>query len=77
MKFRESRNWEFLFFFFFFFFFFFSFFSTDRSKAVHLLQLFFIRASVVLNVAFVLSLVIPHSSYSAASVSERIQPTIN
>ena len=48
------------FFVFFFFFFFFFFFSTVRSKAVFLLQLFFVCGSVVLYVAFVLSLFVLH-----------------
>ena len=35
-------------------------FPTDHSKAILLLQFFFVSASVVSNVAFVLSLFVPH-----------------
>ena len=36
--------------------------SSDRSKAVHLLQ-FFIRTKMVSYVAFILSLFVPHLSF--------------
>ena len=38
-------------------------FSTDLSKAVPLLQLFFVRASVVSYMVFVVSLFVPHLSF--------------
>ena len=38
-------------------------FSIHRSKAVPLLQFFFVRASVTSFVALVLSLFVPHLSY--------------
>ena len=37
--------------------------SADRSKAILLLQFFFVCTSVVLYVAFVLSLFVPHLSF--------------
>ena len=45
----------------------FSNFTTDRSKAVLLLQFFFVCASVVSYVAFVMTLFVPHLSFFVAS----------
>ena len=36
---------------------------TDRSKAVHLLQFFFVITAVVSHVAFILYLFVPHLSF--------------
>ena len=38
-------------------------FPADNSKAAHLLQFFFLCASVISYVAFVLSLFVPHLSF--------------
>ena len=38
-------------------------FPTDRSKAIPLLQFFFVCVSVMLYVAFVVSLFVPHLSF--------------